>query len=127
MALYRRGRVWWLRYRAVRESTGTSDRRLAEEYEARRIAELWRADALGEDPGPTLAEAIGAWIEDHARHKRSWPDDWLRIKVMTPLLPAIRVRDVTTATLADIRKAVAASRKRPISSATGNRYLAILG
>ena len=126
MALYRRGRVWWLRYRSVRESTGTDDRRRAEEYEARRIAELWRADALGESAGPTLAESIAAWVEDHARHKRSYADDWLRITVMTPLLPDVRVRDVTTATLADIRRAVIASRKRPIGPATANRYLAIL-
>ena len=126
MALYRRGSTWWFRHGAVRESTRTDDRKRAEEYEARRIGELWRERALGDRAGPTLAEAIATWVEDHARHKRSYADDWLRIQVMTPLLPEIRLRDVTTATLAGIRKAVIASRKRPIGPATANRYLAIL-
>ncbi len=129
MALYQRGQVWWLRYKSVRESTGTEDRRRAEEYEARRINELWREKALGESAGPTLAEAIADWLTGHAIHKRSYSDDWLRVQVMLPHLPDIRVSAVRTSTLAAIRDAVVATRsvgKRPIKTSTANRYLAIL-
>lgn len=131
MALYKRGSIWWFRHGSVRESTHTDDRHTAGEYEARRVHELWREKALGESPGPTLAEAIADWVAGHAIHKRSYADDWLRLQAMEAFIPDIRVAAVKTATLAEIRNKVVASRtigkaKRPIKPATANRYLAIL-
>ena len=131
MALYKRGKRWWFKHGSVRESTGCdiANRAGAEEYEARRVNELWRARALGEDPGPTLAEAIAEWLTEHAIHKRSYADDWRRVQTMLPHLPDVRVKAVRTATLMEIRDKVVKARavdRRPIKPATANRYLAIL-
>jgi site-specific recombinase XerC len=66
MSLYRRGRVWWLELtsngRRVRESTGTADKKAAQEYHEKRKGELWRQARLGEPEPVTWGEAVKAWM-----------------------------------------------------------------
>src|SRR3546814_8734490 len=58
----------------VRHSTGTSDRRKAEEYHDRLKAELWEASRLKKKPKRTWDEAALRWLKEKA-HKKSRRDD----------------------------------------------------
>ncbi|MGY6215716.1 tyrosine-type recombinase/integrase [Methylolobus aquaticus] len=69
---------WWMRFRTpdgreIRESTGTTDRTLAEEYEARRKMEIYRVAKLGDRPRRTWKEAVVRWLEETT--KRTLRDD----------------------------------------------------
>src|SRR3546814_14831060 len=57
----------------VRRSTGTSDRRKAEEYHDRLKAELWEASRLKKKPKRTWDEAALRWLKEKA-HKKSRRD-----------------------------------------------------
>lgn len=67
MSLYRRGRTWWIELtangRRVRESSGTADKKAAQEYHEKRKGELWRQAKLGESPPVTWGEAVAAWLK----------------------------------------------------------------
>jgi integrase len=67
VSLYRRGRTWWLELtsngRRIRESTGTADKKAAQEYHEKRKSELWRQAKLGEAPAVTWGEAVKAWLD----------------------------------------------------------------
>src|SRR3546814_20489395 len=63
----------------VRRSTGTSDRRKAEEYHDRLKAELWEASRLKKKPKRTWDEAALRWLKEKA-HKKSRRDDVQRIR-----------------------------------------------
>lgn len=81
MSLYRRGRIWWLKLPSksgpVRESTGTSDKRLAQEKHERRKTEIWRQEQLGEKV-VTWGQAVKTWLDVQPR---GMPDKY-RIKAL---------------------------------------------
>jgi hypothetical protein len=86
MSLFRRPKSnkWWCRFTApngteVRRSTGTEDKRQAQEYEDRLRAELWRVHQLGEKPRRTWQEAVVRWVEEH-QHKATLDDDMQRLR-----------------------------------------------
>ncbi len=86
MSLYRqpRSKKWWCRFTApdgteVRRSSGTEDRRQAQEYEDRLRAELWRVHHLGEKPRRTWQEAVVRWVDEH-QHKATLDDDLHRLR-----------------------------------------------
>jgi len=58
--LYLRGTV---RGRSIYESTGTTDPRQAEEYRAKREAEIWKESLYGKRAVVTFAHAVTAYIE----------------------------------------------------------------
>ena len=148
MSLYRRGSIWWVKIsvggaKPVRESTGTTERDLAQEYHARREVELWRVHRLGERPRVALADAAFDWLTTHSVHKRSHEDDRLRLAAMLPYLPDGPIDELTTSVMTSIRDRLRAERTLPdrrsdekkraepreprrISPAAVNRYLAIL-
>lgn len=73
MAVYTRGKkkIYWVRFTApngevVRESTGTPDKRSAEEYEAQYKTRLWREIKLGE-VNKTFGEAAVVWLQQKTR------------------------------------------------------------
>lgn len=128
MSLYLRGRIWWGKFTAggfptARESSGTGDRTAAHEWHDQRAAELWRIRRLGERPRVAFADAAADWIEKHARHKRSFADDKLRLKTMLPLLPTY-LDQLTTTRMEEVRDELVLS--RTIARSTANKYLAIL-
>lgn len=67
MSLYRRGNTWWIELttngRRIRASTGTSDKRSAQEYHEKRKSEIWRQGKLGEAPPVTWGEAVVKWLK----------------------------------------------------------------
>lgn len=67
MSLYRRGSIWWIEItqngRRIRESSGTADKKAAQEYHEKRKGELWRQARLGEAPPVTWGEAVAKWLK----------------------------------------------------------------
>jgi integrase len=70
MALFKRkrSRLWWVRItvrgREIRRSTGTTDKTLAQEFEVKLKAELWRTSKLGERPRHRWEEAVERWLNE---------------------------------------------------------------
>ena len=91
MSLCKRGSVWWIDVIApngerVRQSTGTSEKALAQEYHDRLKAQLWRISKLGEKPRHTWNEAVVRWLKESS-HKASINADKTqksRIDLMSP-------------------------------------------
>ena len=129
MALYRRNGIYYVKIankgqKPIRESTGTSDPKQAQEYHDLRVAELWRVSALGEQPKIVLADAIATWLAESSVHKRTHEDDRRRVRTMLPLLPDVTIDRVKTATLAKLHADIV--RTRECKPATANRYLEII-
>src|SRR6266849_877418 len=82
--LYKRGDIYWIAYKAVngviRESTGTSDRKLAEAVLAKRRAEVFEGRWTGRlrDTKTPLRQAIQEFLTVYSQPRKvSWKDDRL--------------------------------------------------
>lgn len=98
MSLHRRGKTWWVRFTApngqrVRRSTGTEDRKEAEEFHDQLKAKYWRVTRLGEKQERTWNEAAIRWIRETThkvthnqdKAKLRWLDRFLRDKPLTAI------------------------------------------
>ncbi len=85
MALYKRSKsaYWWMRVtvngREIRRSTGTADKKLAQEFEAQLTAERWRTARLGERPRYRWEQAVERWLTERA-HLSSVQDQKLHLR-----------------------------------------------
>src|ERR1019366_3117979 len=127
MSLYRRpgSPHYWCRFtlggRPIRQSTGTEDRKAAEEYEHRLQGRIWRETRLGERTG-TWDQAVKKWGDERTarastKHRDKEITSWFSLAIGRLPLSGIN-SDV-------IDKA----RKRLIQDrapATANRYLVVL-
>ena len=87
MALWKRATRYYVEFTApdgtrVRQSTGTSDKRKAQEYHDRLKAELWDLARLKQRPPRTWDEAALRWLQEK-KHKKSHADDVFRIRFFT--------------------------------------------
>lgn len=125
MSLYRhpKSAYWWCRFsiggREVRQSTGTKDRRAAEEYEHKLRAKHWRVAKLGED-FHTWAQAETRWLHERAG-KRSLERD-RRIFAEYAELRPVGLPDITPQALTELRTA----RESAVSQSTVNREFALI-
>ena len=127
MSLYRRQTIWWVRFTTpdgerVRRSTGTADKRQAQEFHDTLRAKIWKVQKLGEKPRRKWEEAVVRWMKVKA-HKASLADDkmhlrWLDGHLRDKYLDEIN-RDL-------IDRLVEARLKEGVSNATVNRLLQIL-
>ncbi len=127
MSLYRRKTVWWVRFttpagQRVRRSTGTADKKQAQEFHDRLKAELWKVQKLGEKPKRTWEEAVVRWLKEKA-HKATLDADRMHLRWLDPYLRgqelALINRDV-------IDQLIDARRSEGVSNATVNRLLEVL-
>ncbi len=86
MSLYKRskGGVWWVRIgRKTRQSTFTTDRKQAEEYELALRNRLWRRDKLGDRGALSWTKAAERWLKDSKRERRRDREllEWLAPKI----------------------------------------------
>ncbi len=127
MAIYKRGRIYWCEWevggKRIRETTGTSDRKAAQEYHDRRRADLWRQVKIGDSRVPTWDEAALAWIEDHAQHKKSFETDRLRLLTLNQMLSGRSLAELNTEGMMALRKDLMTEGR---SHATVNRYLSLI-
>lgn len=139
--LYKRpdSQFWWVSItdpngRKIRRSTGTPDKKAAEEYLAKLTIDLFRQSRLGEKPRHTWQEAVLRWAEEKG-HKASFADDLRHLAVLDDLLRDKYLDEISL----DIIKTISAKRrsgamtankpgryKPTVSNATTNRTLALL-
>ena len=87
MALWKRAGIYYVKLTSpdgtlLRRSTGTTDRKKAEEYHDKLKAQLWDLARLGVKPKRTWDEAALRWLKEKA-HKKSYRDDVARIRWFT--------------------------------------------
>lgn len=99
MSLFRRGEIWYASYslpggKRIKESLGTSDKRLATELHDKHKAEQWRVGRLGDFPDVTFDDACMRWLEEKAE-KKSLNDDRSRMGFWLAHFEGVPLRDVT--------------------------------
>lgn len=109
MSLYRVGKIWYVYFvhegRRIRRSTGTDDRRQAQEYHDRLKAQFWRKEKLGEDPAHTWKEVAALWLSEA---KRS-PEDGYRLRWLSGRIGDVPLSSLTASRLEEILEAKATS------------------
>jgi len=128
MSLYRRkdSSVWWIKLsvngRQIQKSSGTDDRKQAQEYHDRLKKELWEQSRLGVKPGYLWQEAVLRWL-DEMHHKASHEDDVMILRWLDPYLRDVRLQDVNRDKVAEI---IQAKRAEGVKAGTVNRHLAVI-
>jgi len=126
MSLYRRGEIWWIRFKApsgkrIRKSTGTTNKEQAQEFHDRLKAELWRVLQLGERPQYTWNDAVVKWLKEKS-HKVSFEKDKEIFRWVDRHLNNVKLTDINRTMLEEIAEAKRLESTRP----TANRYLALI-
>ena len=126
MSLYRRPDTphWWTRFqvdgREVRLSTGTGDRREAEEFESLARSRAWRQVRLGERPPYRWSDAATRWLAE--TRKRSKARDESILAWIDEHLKGYDVQAITREVIQELRALKAAE----TSEATADRHMALL-
>jgi integrase len=127
MALYKRkdSVLWWVRIsidgREVRRTTGTPDKREAQEFEAKLKAEVWRESRMGERPRYRWEQAVTRWLTERA-FLPSIEDQKIHLRWLRPHLDGRFLTDITR----DVLDNVARARKADgVSNASVNRVLEV--
>lgn len=122
MALVLRGENYWMDVqingKRLRESLKTGDKKLAQQLHDMRKAELWREGVLKEKPKKTFKEACARWVIERS-HKRSLPDDQLKIKFLLPKIGGVLLSELT-------RDKIESVLPKEVAGATRNRYRALI-
>ena len=128
MSLYKRSDspYWWIKFthlgRTIQRSTGTSDRKKAQEYHDKLKAELWDVSRLGMKPSRLWEEAVVRWVDEKA-HKASIGDDQRNFRWLHSHLSGLTLEQVDRSRVDSIIK----QRKADgVSNGTVNRTLALL-
>lgn len=128
MSLYKRkdSSVWWVKLphkgRRLQESTGTSDKRKAQEFHDRRKTELWEQERLGVKPSHVWEEAVLRYL-DESGHKASIKDDKLHLRWLQKHLESSDLAAINRDVVDRLTRTAKAER---VSNATVNRRLAVL-
>ena len=128
MSLYKRkdSAVWWIKLtvngRRIQKSTGTDDRKAAQEYHDRLKAELWEQSRLGVKPAYTWKKAVVRWL-DETTHKASRETDFIHLRLIDPLLGEAKLADISRDKLEEL---IQVYRARNLANGTVNRMLALV-
>lgn len=126
MSLFKRGDIWWMRFtsprgKRIRRSTGTTDRKAAQEYHDRIKSELWRVEQLGERPRYSWNDAAVKWLKE-TTYKSTQDKDVEILRWLDPYLGGKLLAEITREMLFQIGEAKAVE----ASPSTTNRYLALI-
>lgn len=127
MSLYRPpgSRNWWVRIsvagRKTRRSTGTEDRKQAEEFEQRERERLWRLHKLGDRGAVRWAAVAERWLAE--TNKRSKEKDEIILAWFEPHLKDEPVSAIDRDAIEELRKMALDDGMSP---ATVDRYMALL-
>ena len=130
MSLYRRKNspFWWIKLPPIRgeskplqQSSGTADKRQAQEVHDRLAAARWEQDRIGVKARHTWEEAVVRWLLE-TKHKASHEDDKAKLRWLDNYLGG-KYLDEIDRTLIDRIKF---DREAVSSHATTNRYLALM-
>lgn len=126
--------IWWLDIRApgiprIRRTTGTKDRKAAQEYHDKVKAGLWRTQKLGEQPDRTLNEAALGLLklsegqrdyETKLRHVAYWRDQLGGDTPVSSLTSSMILNALPTHRTYEHRATL------KLTAATKNRYLSTI-
>jgi integrase len=101
VSLYRIGRIWHIDIqhdgRRTRRTTGTADRKAAQEFHDKIAAQLWRQARLGEPPARTFYNAIAEWLKEAPRDQ----SDRYRLKALLRRTSDLSLSGLTVSFLDD--------------------------
>ena len=126
MPLIKRGNTWHVHFftpdgKRIRQSTGTVDRKEAQEYHDRLKASIWRTEQLGDKPERTWKEAVVKFLGE-TEYKASRKDDLSRLRWLNKYLGKMKLSEITRDGLIQI-----AEKKRcEASASTANRHMEIV-
>ena len=130
MPIYRRkdSPFWWVKFPPIRgeskplqQSTGTTNRREAQEVHDRLAQSRWEQKRLGVKPRHDWQEAAERWILE-TKHKASHGDDIAKLRWLHPYLGDKQLDEIDR-TLIDRIKF---DREKLAAAGTTNRYLALI-
>lgn len=126
MSLYQRSGTWWVSFTSpsgqrIRRSTGTQDKKQAQEFHDRLKAELWKQQRLGEKPKRTWQEAVIRWLKE-TDHKATHYKDVAMLKWLDQFLGNKFLNEITR----DDLDLIGEVKRSEASSSTANRYLALI-
>ncbi|MEG4873573.1 MULTISPECIES: tyrosine-type recombinase/integrase, partial [unclassified Microcoleus] len=125
-SVYRRGRVWWVRFRAdgdhVRRSAHTEKKSEAQAY-LLRLMDRHAVEARGEEPSPTYAEAVARFFDEASIKPRTLQTYRSNHKAFQPTFSSLKLSDISGRTIADH---IARRKRSGVSDATIRRDLAFL-
>jgi integrase len=130
MSLYRRkdSPYWWVKLppirgesRPLQQSTGTTDKRQAQQVHSQLEVARWNQDRLGVKPRHTWEEAVVRWLLE-SKHKATHNDDKAKLRWLDPYLGGKDLNDIDR-TLIDRIKF---DREKLATAGTTNRYLALI-
>ncbi|MES2491109.1 MAG: site-specific integrase [Pseudomonadota bacterium] len=128
MSLYKRkdSSVWWVKLshkgRRLQESTGTSDKRKAQELHDKRKSELWEQERLGVKPRHLWDEAVIRHL-DESGYKATLVTDKFHLRWLQPHLEGMDLNDISRDVIDKLMR-VGLSEK--VSNGTVNRRLELL-
>ena len=129
MPLYRRkdSPYWWVKLavksqKPIQQSTGTANKQLAKEYEAKLNNDLWQQTRLGLKPKHYWEEAVIRYL-DETMHNKSRESDIVHFKWLDKHL-AGRYLDEFNRTLIDRMTSI--RKKEGVSNATVNRCMGLV-
>ncbi|MFC3340043.1 tyrosine-type recombinase/integrase [Paracandidimonas soli] len=133
MPIRQRNGVWWIDFRTpsgqrIRRSTGTPDKKAAQEYHDRLKAQLWRQHKLGEQADRSYDEAALRFLAAY-EGQADYESKVRYVEYWRQHLGRIPVANISTAHVLDALPTHKTYKKRgpePLTPATKNRYLACI-
>lgn len=123
MSLYKRkdSSIWWVRFthkgKRVQQSSGTSERIKAEEYEAKLKSSLWEQERLGAKPIYKWNDAVVRYLGE-TKHKASQVSDIYHLRWLDQYLSGIELQAIKRDLLDKIS---AAKQAEGVENSTVNR------
>lgn len=128
MSLYTRkdSKIWWINIsdqngKRIRESTGTKNKREAQEYHDRRKSEVWRQGKLNEKPRRTWEEAVVRFLKEKQNNK-SYSHILGRIKQLDRFLKSKHLDEINEELISEI---IETRRSEPYQRRKGGKYFYI--
>ncbi len=127
MSLYRRNQIWWVRFTTptgsrIRRSTGTAERRQAQEYHDRLKAEYWKVQKLGRKPKRTWDQAAARWLKEKMQ-KATLGTDKMHLRWLDRHLRGMQLTAINR-TVTD--RLIEARLAQGVSRATVNRTMEVV-
>ena len=129
MSLYKRkgSPYWWVKLahkgHRLQESTGTANKRQAQEFHDRRKSELWEQERLGVKPRHKWEEAVLRYL-DEGSHKVRLDDDRNHLRKLQPYLEGMDLASINRTLVDNLIHKFA---KEGSSNTTVNRRMGVLG
>ena len=128
MSLYKRkdSALWWAKLtvngRRIQKSTGTDDRKAAQEYHDRLKAELWEQTRLGVKERYTWQQAVLRWLRE-TEHKASKDHDLMHLRWLDQHLSGLMLDEIDRDCLDKITESKLAT---GVANSSVNRVLALV-